>query len=111
MTEAKKKRLREKQIELLKMFEGDFYQEKKVEDQFGEQWYIKSFNGGTQRWQVSVFSAASYKKYKSFQAEKEPNRRKENIKPMVPFKRPTLESVKKLVNKNGKRSRIIMVLQ
>ena len=58
---GKLKRLN-RQIELLKNFEGDFYQEKKV----GENWYIKSFNGSTERWQVSIYSEQSFGKYKAY---------------------------------------------
>ena len=76
---AQAKRLA-RQIELLKNFEGDFYQEKKV----GNEWHVKSFNGGTQRWQVSIFSEDSFKKYSAFNnARKEQdeleNSFKENI--------------------------------
>jgi len=96
MTEAKKRRLKERQIELLNMFQGDFYQEKQV----GEEWYIKSWNGGTNKWQVAVYSEASYKKYKSFdlaraKEEKELDKKFKN-KPQIEFQRPTLESIKKL---------------
>lgn len=94
MTEAKKKRLRERQIELLKMFTGDFYQEKQV----GKEWYIKSWNGGINKWQVAVFSEVSYKKYKSFdlksaREEKELDK-KTKKSPNIKFVRPTLESIK-----------------
>lgn len=41
--DLKKAKRLARQIELLKNFEGDFYQEKKV----GNEWYVKSFNGGT----------------------------------------------------------------
>lgn len=90
MTESKKKRLRAIQEERLKMFEGDFHQEKKV----GDEWYIKSWNGGTERWQVAMFSELSYKKYKSFELKKD---NEKEVKPMDPnFIRPTLENIKKL---------------
>jgi hypothetical protein len=59
---AKKLKRQERQNELLKNFEGDFYQEKKV----GNEWLIKMWNGGTKKWQVAVFSDSSYKKYKMF---------------------------------------------
>ncbi len=78
-----------RQEKLLALFEGDFYQEKKV----GDEWYIKSYNGGTCRWQVSIYSEVSYRNYKSFNAERPEKRKKENIKPHVPFQRPTLESI------------------
>ena len=98
--ELKKQKKLERQIELLKNFEGDFYQEKKV----SEEWYIKSYNGGTKRWQVSIYSEQSYRNYKSFQEEREPKRQKQNIKPHIediPFIRPTLESIKAMVAKQN----------
>lgn len=99
MTEAKKKRLRERQIELLKMFKGDFYQVMQV----GNEWYIKSWNGGTNKWQVSVYSDVSYKKYKSFDLEKAREEKELDKKfkdiPQVTFERPTLESIKKSLEK------------
>lgn len=60
------------QNELLKMFPQatDHYEEKKV----GEEWYIKSYNGGTGRWQVSIYSEISYRRYKAFQKKRESNR-------------------------------------
>ena|ERR1035437_121077 len=88
--QAKKQKRLERQNELLKNFEGDFYQEKKV----GDEWYIKSYNGGTKRWQVSIYSEISYNNYKSFQDGREPKRQKWNIKPLKEWKRPTLESIK-----------------
>lgn len=83
------------QMELLKSFahqKTDHYEEMKV----GNEWHIKSYNGGTKRWQVSIYSEVSYRNYKSFQDDREPKRRKENIKPHIPFERPTLESIKKM---------------
>ena len=41
-----------KQQELLKNFAGDFYQEKKV----GDNWLIKMFNKDNGKWQVAVYS-------------------------------------------------------
>lgn len=93
MTEAKKKRLRERQIELLKMFEGDFYQEKQV----GDEWYIKSWNAGTQRWQVASYPESSYRRYKSFFREKDFSPVSPKSETHIPFIRPTLESVGELV--------------
>lgn len=64
---SKQKRL-ERQIELLKHFDEDHYQEKKV----GDNWYVKMWNGNSKKWQVAVFSETSFKKYKAFaQARKE----------------------------------------
>ena len=42
--------------------EEDHYAEKKI----GVEWRIKSYNGGTGRWQVSIYSERSYKNYKSY---------------------------------------------
>lgn len=54
-----------RQEELLKNFNqaGDHYEEKKV----GDTWMVKMWNGGTNRWQVAVFSEVSFRNYKSFQ--------------------------------------------
>ena len=87
---AKQKRL-ERQNELLKNFTGDYYQEKRV----GDEWYIKSWNGGTKRWQVSVYSEKSYQGYKAFnQARKEGKELDDKFEEQVHFERPTLESLK-----------------
>lgn len=42
--------------------EKDYYEERKI----GNEWYIKSWNGGTHRWQVSIYSEQSYSRYKSY---------------------------------------------
>ena len=65
MEMKKKITARERQVELLKGFEGDFYQEKKV----GDKWLIKMFNGKTKRWQVAQYSISSYEKYKGYTEE------------------------------------------
>jgi hypothetical protein len=67
---AKLERQRRQQ-ELLKLFVGDWYQEKQV----GDKWYVKMWNGGTNKWQVGEFTAASFKKYKQFRPEFLPNLR------------------------------------
>ena len=61
----KKQRL-ERQFLLLKHFEGDFYQEKKINNQ----WYIKTWNGNQKRWQVAVYSEQSFNLYKAFNDRK-----------------------------------------
>ena len=99
--EKKKQKRLERQLELLKMFvqEKDHYEEKHL----GKEWYIKSYNGGTGRWQVSVFSESSYRRYKSFERAKEDEEElDEKFKNQVslPFDRPTLESVSKLLSNN-----------
>ena len=66
--QAKKLKRLARQAELLKNFDEDHYQEKKV----GDKWYVKQWNGNSKRWQVAIFSETSYKKYKQFaQARKE----------------------------------------
>lgn len=65
--ERKKEQRRQKQQELLKHFEGDFYQEKKI----GDKWFVKLFNGNTGNWQVAIYSEDSFKRYKEFQSNKE----------------------------------------
>ena len=62
MSKTAKLKRQARQLELLKNFEGDFYQEKKV----GNEWYVKMWNGGTKRWQVAVFNEYNFLKYKSF---------------------------------------------
>ena len=96
---SKKKQLERqlKQLELLKNFEGDFYQEKKI----GNEWLIKMWNGGTKKWQVAKFSEVAYKKYKAFgTAKKEEEELDNQFKEKVfdeNFKRPTLESIKNML--------------
>lgn len=51
-----------RQEELLKLFCGDFYQEKEIEGKI----YVKNFNRGTGRWQVAIYSQESFKKYNAF---------------------------------------------
>jgi len=74
MTKTSQAKRLARQIELLKNFEGDFYQEKKI----GNEWYVKSFNGGTQRWQVSIFSEDSFKKYSAYKTTKREEEELEN---------------------------------
>ena len=91
--QAKKLKRLERQNELLKNFEGDFYQEKKV----GNEWYVKSWNGGTKRWQVSIFQESKFKNYKAYsEARKEGDELDNKFQEKIAFERPTLESVKKL---------------
>jgi hypothetical protein len=92
--QLKKQKRLERQLELLKNFEGDFYQEKKV----GNQVYVKSWNGGTKRWQVAVFEESKFKNYKAFaEARKEDEELDEEFKEKIAFERPTLESIRKMV--------------
>jgi len=89
----KKQERAERQLELLKHFqqEEDHYEEKKV----GEDWYVKMYNGGTNKWQVAVFSGTAYRRYKSFErAVDEVEELDESFKQNVLFERPTLESIK-----------------
>ena len=65
--EKQKEQRRQKQRELLKYFEGDFYQEKKI----GDKWFVKMFNGNTERWQVAIYSESSFQTYKEFQENKQ----------------------------------------
>lgn len=66
MTMSNKLKRRLRQQELLKNFEGDFYQEKKI----GENWLVKSWNGTVGRWQVGVYSEDSFRRYKEFSENK-----------------------------------------
>lgn len=92
--QLKKLKREQRQNELLSLFQGDFYQERKV----GDNWYVKMWNGGTNKWQVAVFTIASFNNYKAFSSqrkeEKETYSKERNIDHN--FKRPTLESVKKM---------------
>lgn len=97
--QAKKLKRLAIQNELLKNFEQeeDHYEEKKV----GNEWLIKMWNGGTNKWQVAKFSEISYKKYKSMgNARKEEEALDEKFKGKIfddNFKRPTLESIKNML--------------
>lgn len=68
-TQTKKEKRRARQEELLKHFDGDFYQEKKI----GEQWFVKQWNGNSNKWQVAIFSEQSFNKYKQFNEAHEQN--------------------------------------
>ena len=91
--QLKKARRLARQIELLKNFsqEEDHYEEKKI----GDKWYIKSWNGGTKRWQVAIFGEGSFGNYKAFSDIRREEEELDN-KPQeeIAFDRPTLESIK-----------------
>lgn len=63
MTKKKKEERLKRQEELLKLFNGDFYQEKLIDGK----WYVKMYNRGTDRWQVAIFTQESFSRYKTFQ--------------------------------------------
>lgn len=105
--QLKKQKRLDRQIELLKNFEGDFYQEKHI----GEEWYIKSWNGGTERWQVSIFSDYSYQKYKRYGAFKKENEEdeeeiKNKLEGNTDWEKPTIESIRKIVEQRESKSKI-----
>lgn len=51
------------QTERLKLFDTPTgYEEKFIDDK----WYVKSFNGGTKKWQVAIYSIDAYKRYKGY---------------------------------------------
>ena len=62
-----------KREERLKMFEGDFYQEKKV----GDKWYVKMLVRGNQYkpdfWTVAEYSEKSFDNYKGYNEFKKEN--------------------------------------
>ena len=59
---------RERQEQLLKMFpDTPCYWEIKKDDRF----YVKSFNGNTGRWQVSIYTPESFSRYKQFSNQSE----------------------------------------
>lgn len=94
---AKKLKNQERQVSLLSHFIGDFYQEKQVDDE----WYIKMWNGGTNKWQVAVYSDKSYKNYKKFQGGGDINKLMQNAIEKAEndtFEQPTLESLKMKFN-------------
>ena len=101
--ELKKIKRLQEQEERLKKFTGDFYQEKQI----GSDWWVKSYNGATKRWQVAVYTEQSYRKYKNFQAQREPKRRKENIKPHKPFSRPSLSSIQELLKQKDEQDNFL----
>lgn len=67
---SKKLNRQKRQEGLLHEFDGqeggDHYEEKKI----GNEWFIKSWNGGTGRWQVAVYPEQSYRRYKSYNDNK-----------------------------------------
>jgi hypothetical protein len=65
MSKTTAQKRKERQEELLKLFEGDFYQEKKV----GDKWHVKQYNRNTDRWQVAVYSESSFSRYKGYVAQ------------------------------------------
>lgn len=65
MGKAQKKRRQAKQLGRLQEFAHqvtDHYEERLI----GDEWYVKSFNGGTKRWQVAIYSKDSFRRYKSY---------------------------------------------
>ncbi len=73
--QLKKLKLQEEKLAQFEQ-EYDHYEEK---DMGGEIW-VKNWNGSTKRWQVSVYSPASFKRYKGFTNEfKEQNNHFFNI--------------------------------
>lgn len=56
----------QRQEGLLHEFDGQEHEEHYEEKHIGDKWYVKSWNGGTKRWQVSVYSEDSFKRYKSW---------------------------------------------
>ncbi|MDD5068994.1 MAG: hypothetical protein PHN89_05380 [Candidatus Pacebacteria bacterium] len=71
---SRNKRL-ERQRKLLLNFKGDFYQEKKI----GNEWYIKRWNGDVGRWEVAIYSQESYARYKQFKEIEEQNNFVKNL--------------------------------
>jgi len=65
MSKSKKRERLNRQQNLLTLFPSDsnFYQERKIEND----WFIKSWNGGTKRWQVGKYTQESYQRYKNYQ--------------------------------------------
>ncbi len=66
MNKLKKLQIQQDRLKEFSHQEQDHYEERKV----GNEWYIKSWNGGTNRWQVSVYSEQSYRRYKSYGEQK-----------------------------------------
>ena len=66
--QAKKLKKLQEQKDRLSQFdqEEDHYEEKDI----GGEFWIKSYNGGTKRWQVGVYSPESYRKYKAYSKPK-----------------------------------------
>ena len=66
-SETKKLEKQLRQQELLKNFEGDYYQEKQV----GNKWLVKSLSGNTGKWQVAEYSEESFQRYKEYNENKQ----------------------------------------
>ena len=62
MGKASKLQRQLRQNQLLKLFDGDFYQEKYIKGKY----YIKQFNGNTKNWQVAEYTPSSFMKYKAY---------------------------------------------
>ncbi len=110
MTESKKRFLKERREQRLALFSDqkeDHYEEKKI----GDEWFVKSYNGGTKFWQVAVYSEQSFRNYKSFQEDREPKRQKWNIEPQPVFQRPTLDSIKAMIDEREKLSTVSLPYQ
>lgn len=62
MNQLKREQRRLRQIELLKNFTGDYYQEKQV----GDKWLVKHLDGDTGKWQVAEYTEDSFSRYKQY---------------------------------------------
>lgn len=97
-SKSKQEKNKLRQIELLKHFEGDFYQEKILPDKV----LVKMWNGGTNKWQVAVFTRSSFNNYKAFQGNGNKQKFEDKIEEeKIPFERPTLETLKNKAKQNG----------
>jgi len=64
---------RARQVMLLGMFEPDSgYSELEVDGQ----WFVKMWNGSTNRWQVGTYTPESFARYKAFRKPPTPSQRK-----------------------------------
>lgn len=86
------------QIELLKKFNGDYYQEKKD----GDKWLIKMWNGSTKKWQVATYSNKSYNAYKSFSSAVRDGEELDNYfnQNIASFEKPTLQNILDMAEKH-----------
>jgi hypothetical protein len=62
-SKTKREKQRLIQEEKLKLFTGDFYQEKEI----GDKVFVKMWNGNSNKWQVAEFTKVSFRNYKHFQ--------------------------------------------
>lgn len=65
MSKKKKKQIQQDRLKEFEHQTEDHYEERKI----GDKWFIKMWNGGTNKWQVAIYSEESYSRYKRFRED------------------------------------------